>query len=96
MINSIFSAPSNTDAPLFNLKLFKETIEKIKQGNKTVKTKEIRNLLQMDGLINHHQDKETKRVVLATFEKFEHYHEQHTSKKLTAVDYDYHSSGGLF
>lgn len=78
----------NTNACIFNVKLFKEIIEKIKYGNKTLKKEEIKKLLLMDGLINHHQDKVSKRVVLAACKKFEYPQEQHTCKKLTEVNYD--------
>jgi hypothetical protein len=67
---------------------FRATVERIKLGNKAVKTGEIKRLLTMDGLLNHHTDKSKKRVVMAICEEFEYAHEHHTAKKLTAANYD--------
>lgn len=87
-IDKIFSSPTNTSPAEFDMSVFKKTIEKIKQGNKTVKLEESKKLLAIEGLITHHQDKDTKRVVLAICKEWEYPHEHHTSKKLTAYDYD--------
>jgi len=72
----------------FNLDVFREIIFKIKQGDKTVKLEATKQLLLLDGLLNHYTDKITKRNVLANCRHFEYPHEFHTSQKLTGVDYD--------
>lgn len=72
----------------FDMKRFKEMVEKIKQGNKAVKVEEGKNLLSMRGFITHYQNKRTKRLVLATCQEFEYAHEHSTLKKLAAEDYD--------
>lgn len=87
-INKVFSNPTNSKPAEFDMNDFKKTIEKIKQGNKVEKLEETKKLLSFEGFITHHQDKVTKRVVLAICKEFEYPHEHHTSKKLAGVNYD--------
>jgi hypothetical protein len=72
----------------FNLELFRELINFIKSADKTSKLEAIRRLFALDGLLSHHIDKITKRVIFANCLHFEYPHEFHTSQKLTGVDYD--------
>jgi hypothetical protein len=86
-VNSFLSKSVN-ELPEFSIKDFKKVVENIKHGNKHSKEKDIKKLLSMEGLLNHHTDKETRRIVMASCEKFEFDHEHHTAKKLASVNYD--------
>ena len=68
--------------------MFKETVQRIKEGNKDVKIELINRIFSLDGLIIHHKDKKTKRIIASDCSGFEYAHEFHTSKKLTAVHYN--------
>jgi|GEM_PF-1455713 len=82
------SPTSGLPQPVFILDDFKALIEKIKQGNKSIRIIEIRKLLCFRGLINHYKDKNTGRCLLAACKEFAYPHEFHTAKKLTGVNYD--------
>ncbi len=72
----------------FDVDGLKKIIQQIKIANKADKVRLIQDLMAMDGYIKHHEDKTTKRVVLATYEEFEYAHENSMSIKLTGEDYD--------
>jgi hypothetical protein len=80
--------PGQDTAESLNVSLFKEMIQKIRIGNKDFKIENIAGLLKFDGLVIHHRDKNTKRLIVAECRTFEYAHEQHTAKKITSVDYD--------
>ena len=86
-VNTAFSTPTITDA-MFNMNHFKEAVEKIRAGNKDEKIEKSKTLLSLPGMINHHQDKNTKCVVMAVCKEFEYPHEHQTAKRLTAVNYN--------